>query len=309
LDEWNSFMEDHGYDGKDQLFVSSARYIDSPEILLAKLRHNIGYGIKDPAEMQQENLARRRDVMALHEARAKEAWFGYKPYALSSVQKRNALLDHLMWMRNAPKLHISRVVGIIHLALLKCEEELIQSGRLEQVGDIFHLDPEEVDTAMMIPLDTSLDLMEIVRPRKVVYERAVRSKLCPLLVDSRCRILRPDVKDQEPGTLVGSAVSPGVASGRVRIVNDPTDPMETGEVLVAVVTDPAWTPLFVGASAVILQIGGVLQHGALCAREYGKPAVSGIEVMAHLKTGMMVTVDGNTGIVHIIDDVEGEDDR
>mmetsp|Transcript_5648 Transcript_5648/g.16292 ORF Transcript_5648/g.16292 Transcript_5648/m.16292 type:complete len:80 (-) Transcript_5648:230-469(-) len=57
--------------------------------------------------------------------------------------------------------------------------------------------------------------------------------------------------------------------------------------------------MFAGASAVVLQIGGALQHGALCAREYGKPAVSGIDVMASLKTGMQVTVDGNTGIVRI----------
>lgn len=90
--------------------------------------------------------------------------------------------------------------------------------------------------------------------------------LCPLkLVDSRNRILRPDVNnvDREAGKLVGAAISPGVATGRVRIVHDPLEPFETGEVLAAYVTDPAWTPLFVGAAGVILQIGGALQHGAL----------------------------------------------
>eukprot|EP00121_Abeoforma_whisleri_P009996 Awhi_evm1s9206 len=88
----------------------------------------------------------------------------------------------------------------------------------------------------------------------------------------------------------------------VRIVKCPTDVMKRDEVLVAYVTDPSWTPLFVGASAIILQIGGLLQHGALCAREYGKPAVSGIEVMTNFKTGMTVSVDGNSGIVKIIDE-------
>merc|ERR1712232_1554383 len=100
----------------------------------------------------------------------------------------------------------------------------------------------------------------------------------------------------EPGTLVGAAISPGVAEGTVRILTSPTERLEPGDVLVTVVTDPSWTPLFVSCAAVILQVGGALQHGALCAREYSKPAISCID-MADLKSGMMVAVDGNTGIV------------
>merc|ERR1719499_1347530 len=83
-------------------------------------------------------------------------------------------------------------------------------------------------------------------------------------------------------------------------MTSPCEHLEPGEVLVTVLTDPAWTPLFVGCSAVVLQVGGALQHGALCAREYGKPAVGGIDVMAELKTGMKVSVDGNTGVVRIL---------
>lgn len=80
----------------------------------------------------------------------------------------------------------------------------------------------------------------------------------------------------------------------------PTDRFEEGEVLVTTVTSPAWTPLFISASCIVLQIGGVLQHGALCAREYGKPAVSNIDVFNLLENGMLVTVDGNKGTVKII---------
>ena len=68
------------------------------------------------------------------------------------------------------------------------------------------------------------------------------------------------------------------------------------------VTDPSWTPLFIGCAAVILQVGGALQHGALCAREYGKPGVSCIDI-AQLESGMRVTVDGNTGVVTILDNI------
>jgi phosphoenolpyruvate synthase/pyruvate phosphate dikinase len=90
--------------------------------------------------------------------------------------------------------------------------------------------------------------------------------------------------------------------GRVRILKSPTDQFEQGEVLATTVTSPAWTPLFIGAAGIILQIGGVLQHGALCAREYGKPAVSNIDVHNLLKSGIMVTVDGNKGTVTILEE-------
>mmetsp|Transcript_27655 Transcript_27655/g.31088 ORF Transcript_27655/g.31088 Transcript_27655/m.31088 type:complete len:100 (+) Transcript_27655:1316-1615(+) len=99
-------------------------------------------------------------------------------------------------------------------------------------------------------------------------------------------------------------MSPGVSHrmGTVRNINQPQETFHNGEILCAVVTGPAWTPLFATAAGVILQIGGVLQHGALCAREYGKPAVSNIDIHALLQDGMLVSVDGNQGIVKILEE-------
>lgn len=307
LVKWKSFMETYGYDGQDQLFVSCPRYRDSPELLLGKLRLN-ALGAKHPGLTQTDQLAERRRVMAKQEERARSAgrWWRCNPFALSKVRKRNAVLEHLMWIRNAPKIRLALVEGMVRAELLKLEDALIEKGRLDEKGDIFHLTLEEVDRGTLE--DASVDLMEIVKPRKAVYDRALRQTLCPLLVDSRCRILQPDPpkykdgEEPEEGTLVGAAISPGTATGKVRIVHSPDDRFEQGEVLCAVVTGPAWTPLFASASAVVLQLGGVLQHGALCAREYGKPAVSNIDIHRLLKDGMMVAVDGNTGIVKILEE-------
>jgi pyruvate,water dikinase len=206
-----------------------------------------------------------------------------------------------MWIRNAPKLHIAKVIGVLREAVLHVEKELIDANRLAHRGDIFHLDLEEVDKAL---IDDTFDLMQLVRPRMMAHQRAVKATECPLLIDSRCRILRPDPPnrdDVEEGTLLGTAVSPGTAMGRVRVMRSPDERFESGEILAATVTSPAWTPLFSGASAVVLQIGGALQHGALCAREYGLPAVSNIDVHNVLKTGMLVEVNGNTGTIKIIE--------
>ncbi|OEU08763.1 pyruvate phosphate dikinase [Fragilariopsis cylindrus CCMP1102] len=309
LESWKLFMHKFGYDGQDQLFMSCPRYDDSPEFLLGKMRMNALGEVKDPYITQQERVAKRRAVQTNHEEDAANLNKLFHPFALSKIKKRNEYLEHVMWMRNSPKMRLANVIGIIRAELLRIQDKFIDSGRLEEKNDIFHLTIDEIDKALIDndqQQQEQLQLMDIVRPRKVVYERALRATICPLLVDSRCRILQPDpptFKDgEEPpeGTLIGSAVAPGIAIGTVRIIDHPNEKFENGEVLCATVTGPAWTPLFASASAVVLQIGGVLQHGALCAREYGKPAVSNINIHTELKNGMKVSVDGNTGIVKIM---------
>ena len=91
LDEWKTFMGHFGFDGQDQLFISSPRYADSPVSLLGKLRQNVGAGIKDPAFTQQEQVAKRREVMKLHEERAKSKRC-FNPFALSKVKKVKVII-------------------------------------------------------------------------------------------------------------------------------------------------------------------------------------------------------------------------
>ena len=101
LSEWKYFMACHGYDGEDQLFISSPRYQDSPIHLLARLRQNVGSETKDPSIRLQENVQKRKEAMRRQEERAasKCLRIGH-----AKILKRNKILDHLMWIRNAPKL-------------------------------------------------------------------------------------------------------------------------------------------------------------------------------------------------------------
>jgi pyruvate,water dikinase len=97
-------------------------------------------------------------------------------------------------------------------------------------------------------------------------------------------------------------VSSGIATGPVKVLNDPFEKdVEEGDILVAHTTDPGWTPLFINAAAVLLEVGGELQHGALVAREYGKPCIAGIvNVTSSLEDGQLVEVDGNSGKVTLL---------
>jgi pyruvate,water dikinase len=124
----------------------------------------------------------------------------------------------------------------------------------------------------------------------------------PRLVDSRGKILRPPRKEAAEGELAGEPISPGVVRGPVKVLYGPDDkPVLPGEILVTRATDPGWTPLFLNVGGIILEVGGMLQHGALVAREYGKPCVAGIEgASALLQDGQMVELDGASGVVRFV---------
>lgn len=103
--EYKQFMDQYGFDGLDQLFMSCPRYDDSPELLLSKLRLNGLGDVIDPSKTQQNKVAKRRIAMAAQEEEAtNNSFWPFRNFAVAKVQKRNAILEHLMWIRNAPKL-------------------------------------------------------------------------------------------------------------------------------------------------------------------------------------------------------------
>jgi len=103
--------------------------------------------------------------------------------------------------------------------------------------------------------------------------------------------------------LKGLGVSPGIATGKARVIlrADTEEQLLAGEILVAPFTDPGWTPYFVPAAAIVMDEGGVISHGSIVAREYGIPAVVNVgDGTKIIKTGQMIEVDGNNGVVRIL---------
>jgi pyruvate,water dikinase len=113
-----------------------------------------------------------------------------------------------------------------------------------------------------------------------------------------------EIKDVPEGALVGNPVSVGVVEGVAHVVLDPLkETLKPGEILIAPFTDPGWTPLFINATGLVMEVGGALAHGSVVAREYGIPAVVGVRsATAKLQTGQRVRVDGNRGIIEILDE-------
>jgi pyruvate,water dikinase len=148
-----------------------------------------------------------------------------------------------------------------------------------------------------------VDLRALSKERAALINKIRKSKLAVRIIDSRGRIFYPPHKAATNGQLRGVPISPGVVQGRVKLLNYASEkPLLPGEILVTRATDPGWTPLFINAKAIILEIGGALQHGAVVAREYGIPCVSGLDnVTAILKDGQWVEVDGSNGVVRILE--------
>jgi pyruvate,water dikinase len=157
----------------------------------------------------------------------------------------------------------------------------------------------------------------VVAEHRAVYEQELRRRHIPRLLLSDgtepeaaglgsavggAGSVSPGLGDPEPGatgTLVGSPASAGMVTGRARVVLDPVGAeLEPGEILVAPSTDPGWTPLFLTAGGLVMEMGGSNSHGAVVAREYGIPAVVGVpDATTRIVSGQLVTVDGAAGLV------------
>ena len=221
----------------------------------------------------------------------------------ASLARAYRILCDFEGVRELPKYHMTVVNMVIRQRLLATADRWVAAGRLERREQIFELTLDDVARAES---DDDVDVLALVAERGAFYRDARnRVRHFPHLIDSRGRILRPE-RNYRPGELTGVPVSPGIARGRARVLHTPFDrALLPGEVLVAHTADPGWTPPFINAAAVLLEVGGELQHGALVAREYGKPCIAGIVGLTSLlENGQWIEVDGNAGVVSIVDEDE-----
>jgi pyruvate,water dikinase len=193
---------------------------------------------------------------------------------------------------------------VLRRAVVRIGEALVARGTIRAADDVFFLRRDEVlhalQTTPAVRVDTDA--------RRALRDQQARL-VPPLLVGQLDPVTRffwaafPRMVGAQPSEhaiVSGSPASPGRATGPVRVVRGPADfdSLEPGEVLVAPVTAPAWTPLFRVAVAVVTDSGSAAAHASIIAREYGIPAVVGCgDATARLRTGQRVTVDGSTGNV------------
>jgi phosphohistidine swiveling domain-containing protein len=203
--------------------------------------------------------------------------------------------------------------------LLELGRRLVEAGVVEKPADVFwlHLDELEDTTLALDSDETRLgNLSDAVEQRKMLWRGRKRAAPPQLLPRGSWfmafEALMPAGSEEQTGdTIKGIAASAGRVTAPARVLGGPEDfgRMRPGEVLVAGITTPAWTPLFAMASAVVTDVGGPLSHGSIVAREYGIPAVLGTAVATRrIRSGQSVRVDGDAGTVTLLDAAGGATD-
>ncbi len=243
-------------------------------------------GRQEAWQKEQELLARLRQLPD-GEQKAEE------------TKRKISLIRNFIGYREYPKYGMISRYFVYKQALLKEAGQLVQANVIQEKEDIYYLTFAELHEAVRT---NKLDY-QIVSTRKDEYK--LYEKLTPpRVITSDGEIIAGEYKRENlpAGALAGLPVSSGVTEGRARVILNMEDAdLEDGDILVTSFTDPSWTPLFVSLKGLVAEVGGLMTHGAVIAREYGLPAVIGVENATKLiKDGQRIRVHGTEGYVEIM---------
>ncbi|MEN6349159.1 MAG: PEP-utilizing enzyme, partial [Syntrophomonas sp.] len=292
------YLEKYGMRCSAEIDITRPRWSEQPTALIPMILGNIRnfepgahrikfeQGLEEAMQKEQELLSRLEQLS------------GGKRKA-KKTRKMIRTVRNLIGYREYPKyIHIQRNY-IYKQALLKEAGKLVQKGVIRKKEDIYYLTLEELREVFK----TSRLDYDIITRRKAEYE--IYEKLTPpRLMTSEGEVIMGeyDTGNIPPGALAGTPVSTGVIEGRARVVLKLEDAnIDEGDILVTKFTDPGWAPLFVSVKGLVTEVGGMMTHGAVIAREYGLPAVVGVENATKLiRDGQRIRINGTEGYVEIL---------
>jgi pyruvate,water dikinase len=282
--------------GVAEIDLGRPRWRDDPTLVLDLL---LGYLELEDAEASPESALAR----GAEEAERLRAEYVGRLRSMPRGRPRAKLLGaaiHRMrvlgGLRELPKLQFCKILDVYRTRLREHGRQLAAAGSLAAGDDIFFVPFEALER---FAAGEGVDLQALVAAERAAYAREVARRRPPRLLLSTGETFYEGLTEAGSSDLVGAPVSPGVVEGRVRVVLAPQGVrLEPGEILVCPSTDPCWTPLFVTAGGLVMEMGGLTTHGAVVAREYGIPAVVGVHhATEQLTTGERVRVDGSAGRV------------
>jgi rifampicin phosphotransferase len=299
MKEWNKYLNEYGHRCPNELDPAAPRYRDDPKELIALLFSMQKLATDESAEDKfiRQDIERSEAFKSIYnKIKLKKGVIKAKIFKF-----KYSFIETFAGTRETHKYYLIYAVDLVRQRILIEGEKLFSEGRLNSKYQAFDLTLDELELGIK---DSTVDLKKLAEEGTRFIKKLEKVPQLPTVFDSRGVILRPPVPETKEGEVAGTPVSTGIAKGKIKVLNTPTEkPFYHGEILVARATDPGWTPLFVNASAVILEVGGALQHGALVAREYGLPCVTGIENATSLwNDGDLVVVDGTSGIIRLLKD-------
>jgi phosphohistidine swiveling domain-containing protein len=285
-----AFIADHGYHGPNEGSLSSRSWREDPGPIerLAETYRSMSDDA-NPAAVAQSRVVGRRSA----EAQLLAATPGHKRPAAKAVLR---LARRQIPLREIGKASFLQSIDVARAAARTLGEELAGSGAIADPDDVQYLTYEEI---------TGRDFGDVrdrVTARRAKREGYLRIRLPDTWQGPPEAVALGEPASKAPDVIRGLPVAPGIVEGRARVVTDPEAgiEIEPGEVLVCRTTDPSWASYFLVASALVIDIGGAMSHGAIVARELGVPCVINTRVgTSAIQTGDLVHVDGAAGEVRI----------
>ena len=286
---YDLYMDRFGCRGIKEIDIATPRSYENLPAFFDQL-HAIDLGTGAIATAERRRIEAHERLFEIARARGKE----------KQVRKLANTVRSAAGYREAPKFFFIHVVDLMRRRALTLAGRLVAAGRMDDPQEVFDLSPFQLGEAER---DAGFDVRAAIERNLSTRRHLDRVRDWPRVIDSRGRIPRVPLSETEDG-LVGDAIAPGTVRGRAKVLHAPYEkPLEEGEILVTRASDPGWTPIFVNAAGVVLEVGGPLQHGAVIAREYGLPCVSGLDGITDLiEDGQMIEVDGSNGVVRILDE-------
>ena len=297
LKNWNKFMQRHGHHCRAELELYNPRWSEIPDYILSLVRNYIAQiGKIDPVQNAADLVRRRKKLEQQCRKKLKNP---LKRVIFNLVLFRS---QQASVFRENVKSEVIKLIVSLRKMLLVLGKKLADKGMLENQDDVFFLRLVELEPVVQGKVDS--DFRQVIKDRRTEYDKnclisppdAIFGKFDP---DNYV----PQSVDTDVETLTGMPVSPGVVTGKARVILRAAADQQVlaGEILVAPFTDPGWTPYFVTAAAIVMDQGGILSHGSIVAREYGIPAVVNVGFATQIiKTGQTIEVDGNRGTIKIL---------
>ncbi len=297
-DAIQAYLDKYGVRCVGEIDVTKPRWSERPSTLIPIILANVknfepGAGKRRLEQGRRESSNKERELLARLRA---------LPDGERKADEAKRMIERVRIFsgyREYPKYGMVSRYFVYKQALLAEAERLVQAHVLREKEDIFHLSFQELhDVVRTDRVDDRL-----LRQRKDAF-RSYQALTPPRVLTSDGEVIAGRYRrdDAPAGALVGLPVSAGTVEGRARVILDIAQAdLEAGDILVTAYTDPSWTPLFVAITGLVTEVGGLMTHGAVIAREYGLPAVVGVEHATQLiRDGQRIRVHGTDGYVEIL---------
>ncbi len=304
LADWAAFIDEFGSRGSNEWDINAESWESSPTVPLAAL-DRVRFQTDDESPEARHDVVASQRLAVTTEVRAKVVGND----ELSAMFEAALIAANMMAYRERTKTTIVKVIHEARMAFRELGRRHAEAGNIANAEHVFMLLNSELDDFVRDPSA----FRELLVQRMATHESLADIEPPFIIRDGQLPALRDWPRRTEVAAkpamgvgahIVGVSGSPGVVRGTAKIVLDTYDPtaLEPGDVLVAPHTDPSWTPLFMTAGAVVVDVGGQISHAVIVCRELGLPCiVSATGATQLIPHGATVEVDGDTGVVTIID--------